>query len=48
MRFYKTGIYYTDVNMDINGYKEGYSYLPKETNMFRTKYGELLCDIINE
>ena len=38
----------TYVNMDINGYKEGYSYLPKETNMFRTKYGELLCDIIND
>lgn len=38
----------TYVNMDINGYKEGYSYLPKEINMFRTKYGELLCDIINE
>ena len=38
----------TYVNMDINGYKEGHSYLPKETNMFRTKYGELLCDIIND
>ena len=38
----------TYVNMDINGYKEGHSYLQKETNMFRTKYGELLCDVIND
>lgn len=38
----------TYINMDINGYKEGYSYLPKETNMFCAKYGELLHDIISD